>query len=143
MLLHTMTAQRFVLPVRVRYGETDQMGVVHHASFILYLEEARTRFMEDLGQSYAALERSGIGLPVRSLSISYRSAARFGDELAVEVMVEQLNKASVTFGYEIRCGSDERVIATAQVELASAKLSQNELRVCALPDALREALSAP
>jgi len=143
MLWRTMAARRFLLPIRVRYGETDQMGVVHHASFILYLEEARTRLMEEFGQSYAELERSGIGLPVRCLSISYRSAARFGDELAVEVWVERLTKASVTFGYQIRCKSDERIISTAEVELACTKLSQNELRVCALPDALREALSAP
>jgi|ETNmetMinimDraft_18_1059904.scaffolds.fasta_scaffold50260_2 acyl-CoA thioester hydrolase len=135
-----MTAQPYVLPLQVRYGETDQMGVVHHASFILYLEEARTRFMEERGHSYAELERSGIGLPVRSLSISYRSAARFGDELAVEVWVERLKKASVTFGYVVRCSPDERVVVTAEVELACAKLSQEELKVCALPEALCEAL---
>jgi len=137
-----MTAQSFVLPLQVRYGETDQMGVVHHASFILYLEEARTRFMEERGHSYAELERSGIGLPVRSLSVSYRSAARFGDELAVEVWVERLRKASVTFGYMIRCLPEERVVLTAEVELACAKLSQEELTVCPLPEALSEVLRA-
>ena len=137
-----MTAKSFVLPLQVRYGETDQMGVIHHASFILYLEEARTRFMEELGHSYAELERSGIGLPVRSLSVSYRSAARFGDELAVEVWVERLKKASVTFGYLIRCMPEERVVLTAEVELACAKLSQEELTVWPLPNALSEALSA-
>ena len=96
--------------------------------------------MEERGHSYAELERSGIGLPVRSLSISYRSAARFGDELAVEVWVERLKKASVTFGYVVRCSPDERVVVTAEVELACAKLSQEELKVCALPEALCEAL---
>ena len=135
-----MAAEPFVLPIQVRYGETDQMGVVHHASFILYLEEARTRFMESRGHSYAALERSGIGLPVRSLSVSYQSAARFGDELQVEVWVERLRRASVTFGYLIRCTAPERVILTAEVELACAKLSRAELKVCALPEGLAEAL---
>ena len=137
-----MNAQPFVLPLQVRYGETDQMGVVHHASFILYLEEARTRFMEERGHSYAELERSGIGLPVRSLSISYRSAARFGDELAVEVWVERLKKASVTFGYVVRCLPEERIVVTAEVELACARISQEELAMCALPEALCEALRA-
>ena len=135
-----MHPEPFQISLRVRYGETDQMGVVQHASFILYLEEARTRFMEERGHSYAELERSGIGLPVRSLSISYRSAARFGDELAVEVWVEQLRKASVTFGYVVRCLPEERVVVTAEVELACAKLSQEELTVCALPEALSKAL---
>jgi len=137
-----MESPSFVLPVRVRYGETDQMGVVHHASFILYLEEARTRFMEERGESYADLERAGIGLPVRSLSISYRSAARFGDELGVALRVESLTKASVTFGYEIRCKSDERLVATAEVELACATLEKGGMTVSPLPAALREALTA-
>jgi len=137
-----MDSSSYVLPVRVRYGETDQMGVVHHASFILYLEEARTRFMEERGQSYAALEQAGIGLPVRSLSISYRSAARFGEELDVFVRVERLTKASVTFGYEILCNADERVVATAEVELACAKLAPGKLTVSPLPESLREAFSA-
>lgn len=137
-----MDDSSYVLPVRVRYGETDQMGVVHHASFLLYLEEARTRFMEERGQSYAALEKAGIGLPVRSLAISYRSAARFGEELNVVVRVDRLTKASVTFGYEILCNADERVVATAEVELACASLSPEGLTVSPLPKALREALSA-
>jgi len=117
------------------------MGVVHHASFVLYLEEARTRFMEARGHSYAALERSGIGLPVRTLSVSYRSAARFGDQLEVEVWVKHLRKASVTFGYLIRCPAEERVVLTAEVELACAKLSKEELKVCAIPQDLAEALA--
>ena len=71
-----MGKHSFTLPLHVRYGETDQMGVVHHASFISYLEEARTRFMEARGQSYAELERAGVGLPVRSLSICPFSLSR-------------------------------------------------------------------
>ena len=136
-----MGKHSFTLPLHVRYGETDQMGVVHHASFISYLEEARTRFMEDRGQSYAELERAGVGLPVRSLSISYKSAARFGEELEVEVWVESLRRASVTFGYEIRCAAEERLILTAEVELACAELSGEALKVCPLPAALESALS--
>ena len=135
-----MAAESFVLPIQVRYGETDQMGVVHHASFVLYLEEARTRFMEARGHSYADLERSGIGLPVRTLTVSYKSAARFGDELEVEVWVERLKKASVTFGYLIRCPAEERVVLSAEVELACARLSKDGLKVCALPQDLAQAL---
>ena len=76
-----MASNPFNIPLRIRYGETDQMGVVHHASFLGYLEDARTLFMEELGHSYAELESAGIGLPVRSLAISYRSSARFGEQL--------------------------------------------------------------
>jgi acyl-CoA thioester hydrolase len=119
------------------------MGVVHHASFILYLEEARTHFMEERGESYADLERSGIGLPVRSLSISYRSAARFGETLDITTSVAQLKRASVTFGYEIRDSIDQRLIAEAEVELACAQLAKEGMRVCALPQTLLQVLQAP
>ena len=138
-----MASPSSVHQVRVRYGETDQMGVVHHASFILYLEEARTHFMEERGESYAELERSGIGLPVRSLSISYRSAARFGETLDITTSVAQLKRASVTFGYEIRDSIDQRLIAEAEVELACAQLAKEGMRVCALPQTLLQVLQAP
>jgi acyl-CoA thioester hydrolase len=118
------------------------MGVVHHASFLGYLEDARTLFMEELGHSYAELESAGIGLPVRSLSISYRSSARFGEELSAAVWVEALSRASVTFGYEIRCITDDRLVLNAEIELACTKISRNALKVTPLPEALKTALSA-
>ena len=68
---------------RVRYAETDQMGVVHHASYLLYLEDGRTRLMEERGLSYAEIERQGLGLPVRRIELRYREAALYGDELCI------------------------------------------------------------
>jgi acyl-CoA thioester hydrolase len=65
--------------LRVRYGETDQMGVVHHANYLLYMEEARTAFMASVGCSYGGLERDGIGLPVRRTEVRYRASARYED----------------------------------------------------------------
>ena len=137
-----MTPTPFKVSLRIRYGETDQMGVVHHASFLGYLEDARTLFMEELGHSYAELESAGIGLPVRSLTISYRSSARFGEELSAAVWVEALSRASVTFGYEIRCITDDRLVLNAEVELACTKISRSALKVTPLPEALKMALSA-
>ena len=136
-----MASTPFKIPLRIRYGETDQMGVVHHASFLGYLEDARTLFMEELGHSYAELESAGIGLPVRSLSISYRSSARFGEELSAAVWVAALSRASVTFGYEIRCITDDRLVLNAEVALACTKISPSALKVIALPEALKTALS--
>ncbi|MDE0890715.1 MAG: thioesterase family protein [Planctomycetota bacterium] len=137
-----MAPKTFKIPLHIRYGETDQMGVVHHASFLAYLEDARTRFMEALGHSYAELERAGIGLPVRSLSISYRSSARFGEDLNALVWVEKLSRASVTFAYEIRCSTDDRLVVEAEIELACTKISRTALKVTPLPEALKTALSS-
>jgi len=141
-MLCPMVPTPFHTPLRIRYGETDQMGVVHHASFLGYLEDARTLFMQELGHSYAELESAGIGLPVRSLSISYRSSARFGEELNAAVWVAGLSRASVTFGYEIKCTTDDRVVLHAEIELACTKISRDALKVTPLPEALRDALSA-
>src|SRR5580765_3234482 len=66
--------------LRVRYAETDQMGVVHHANYLLYLEESRTRMMAELGCSYAELEQSGWALPVRRTELRFRAPAYYDEE---------------------------------------------------------------
>ena len=88
-------------PLRVRYGETDQMGRVHHANYLLYMEEARTGMMRALGASYASMEREGIGLPVRKTDLRYRAAALYEEELVVETRIDRVGPASVTFTYRI------------------------------------------
>lgn len=132
----------YIHRVRVRYGETDQMGVAHHGSYIAYLEEARTEWMRALGTAYADLERAGVGLPVRSMSLRYRAAAHYEEELEVEIRVARLRPVAVTFGYRIlRRGSGE-VLVEAEVELACVDLSVRPLRPRPLPEGLHEALKA-
>jgi len=129
------------LTLRVRYGETDQMGVVHHANYLAYCEEGRTRMMADLGCSYGSLERDGIALPVRKAELRYRAPARYEDELIVLTRVLALGAASVCFGYEIRREADGQLLVTAQIELACISLTEPR-RVVQLPNELR-ALLAP
>jgi len=126
-------------PFRVRYGETDQMGVVHHANYLAYMEEGRTRMMEDLGCSYAELERAGWGLPVRKTSLRFRAPARFGDHLVVRTRVTRLGGASVTFEYEV-CKQGGGLLAEGSTELACVDLSSPERRPCMLPDRVRTLL---
>src|SRR5262245_39668532 len=83
--------------LRVRYGETDQMGVVYHANYLVYLEDGRTRLMESLGCSYAELERTGWALVVRKAELRYRASARYDEELAIRTAVARVGGASVLF----------------------------------------------
>jgi acyl-CoA thioester hydrolase len=123
--------------LRVRYGETDQMGVVHHANYLLYMEEGRTRMMASLGCSYAELERSGIGLPVRKASLRFRAPARYDDELVVLTRLERVGGASVAFQYEVRSHADA-LLAEGSSELACVDLASPERRPRFLPDEVRE-----
>jgi acyl-CoA thioester hydrolase len=124
----------------VRYGETDQMGVAHHANYLLYMEEARTAYMQALGCPYHELERTGIGLPVRRVELRYRAPARFGDELAVDVWIGRVGAASVRFEYRLRQAGAEAELATGSVELACVDLAPGALAPRVLPDSLRALL---
>ena len=128
--------------VSVRYGETDQMGVVYHANYLLYMEDARTGLMAALGCAYDELERSGIGLAVRKADLRFRSPARYADELVVRATIDRLGGASVSFRYEVERAADGELLATGGTELACLDLGRPERPVCMLPEELR-ALLAP
>ncbi|MBL8861357.1 MAG: acyl-CoA thioesterase [Planctomycetes bacterium] len=129
-----------VLRLRVRYGETDQMGVVHHANYALYVEESRTALMRERGLSYAELERRGIGLPVRRFEARYRSPALYEDELAVTTEVGRVGAASVVFTSEITRPADGARIASLTVELACIDLVNRARGPIPLPAELRALL---
>jgi acyl-CoA thioester hydrolase len=85
----------------VRYAETDAMAVVHHASHIVYFEEARCHYMRVKGANYADLERSGYWLTVVEIHARYISPARYGRQLTVRCWIEELKRRALTFGSEI------------------------------------------
>jgi acyl-CoA thioester hydrolase len=128
--------------VRVRYAETDQMGVVHHGSYVLYLEEARVRMMADDGLSYAALERAGIGLAVRRVELRYRLPAYCEEELVIVTRVERVRAASVLLTYEVRRAANDELIGEASSELACVDLRARPAPPRVLPDELRAAFEA-
>lgn len=124
--------------VQVRYGETDQMGVVYHANYLVYMEEGRTRFMEALGLPYHELERRGFGLVVRKATLRFRTPARYADVLAVRTRIERVGGASIQFAYEIVRPADDAAIAEGTTELACIDFSKPDRPVCLLPDDLRQ-----
>jgi acyl-CoA thioester hydrolase len=128
--------------LRVRYGETDQMGVVHHANYLLYMEEGRTRMMEARGCSYAELERSGWGLVIRKVAMRFRAPARYDEELAVLTSVERVGGASVEFHYRVQRVATGELLLDGTTELACVELESPERKVTLLPDHLRALLES-
>lgn len=87
--------------IRVRYGETDQMGVVYHANYASFLEVARTEWLRKLGITYKNMEENGIMLPVMELNLKYKKSACYDDEITVKTMLKKMPSASIEFEYEI------------------------------------------
>lgn len=95
------------LPIRVRYQETDQMGVVYHTNYINWFEWGRTEWIRELGLSYKELESVGILLPVIDLETKYIRPAFYDDELLIHTKLLQYSSVKVQFAYEIRRKSTE------------------------------------
>lgn len=95
--------------VQVRYAETDQMGVVYHANYLVWFELGRTAFLEALGLSYAELEQEGYLSPVLDIQASYLSPARYGDEVTVTTWLEAYDGLRITYCYQVAAG--ERLLA--------------------------------
>lgn len=85
----------------VRYAETDAMGIVHHASYIVYFEEGRSHYARQRGSDYAGFERSGHYLAVAEVNARYIKPARYGDRLTIRCWIEDMKSRGLTFSYEI------------------------------------------
>lgn len=88
--------------IKVRYQETDQMGVVYHANYLVWFELGRTAFIEALGFTYADLEKSAVLSPVTHVSIDYHQPARYGTDCIVTTWVKAYNGLKTTYAYEIK-----------------------------------------
>lgn len=102
---------------RVRYAETDQMGVVHHSNYVIWCELGRTDYMRELGVDYGALERDGLFLAVAELQLRYGAPARYDDEIRVLTCVERVQSRAVTFAYEVRRAATDERLATGTTRL--------------------------
>jgi len=106
--------------VRVRYAETDQMGVAHHGSYVDWIEEARTEWMRRAGRSYRSMEEEGLFMAVVRLAVRYVSSVRYDDRVRIETKLTKLGKASIDLSYTLYCedGGGERLVAEAETRLA-------------------------
>ena len=112
------------IQIRVRYGETDQMGVVYHGNYALYLEMGRIEWLRKLGISYKAMEENGIMLPVVSLNINYKKSAGYDDVINVKTQLKNKPTAKIEFEYEITNKSGE-VLTTASTVLVFVDMKTN------------------
>jgi acyl-CoA thioester hydrolase len=125
---------------RVRYAETDQMGVVYHTNYLIWCEVGRTDFIRARGMSYAEIERSGVGLAVTDLSARFHGAARYDDLIRVRTTLADVRSRSITFDYVItNADTDERLVS-ARTTLVSIDSSG---RLVAIPAVVRALFETP
>ncbi len=96
----------------VRYAETDAMGIVHHASYIVYFEEGRSNYARQRGSDYASFERTGHYLAVAEVNARYLKSARYGDQIIIRCWIEDMKSRGLTFSYEIINGQTRELLVT-------------------------------
>ncbi len=125
---------RTEIPIEVRYAETDQMGVVHHANYLAWFEIARTRLCEEAGYHYAAIEELGYWLVVTGANIRYRQGARYGQTVTVSCELDWLGTRALQFGYDVRFEGARLASATTE----HVWVDRRSGRYCRIPEVLRE-----
>ena len=126
--------------VRVRYAETDQMGVVYHANYLVWFEIGRTEFCRARGFAYRAMEENDRAfLVVAESYCRYKAPAYYDDELVVRTHVTELRRRSVRFGYEVVRLSDGTIIAEGETGHV---VTDTNGRVISMPEQYRTALAS-
>jgi acyl-CoA thioester hydrolase len=124
-----------VTELRVRYAETDQMGVVYHANYLIWCEIGRTEYIRAVGTPYAQIEREGVRLAVVDVTMRCHAPARYDEVIRVETSLSEVRSRTLTFGYVItRAETGERLVSATTV-LASI---DSRGRVTSLPPAVRQ-----
>jgi acyl-CoA thioester hydrolase len=122
--------------IRVRYAETDNMGVVYYANYFVWFEVARAELLRSLGWSYREMEATGVALPVIEAQCDYRRPARYDDEVEVRAEGRLASPIRMEFQYDVSVKGQEGIVATGRT--AHAALGRDG-RPCRLPDRIREA----
>jgi acyl-CoA thioester hydrolase len=124
--------------VRVRYAETDKMGVVYYANYLVWFEVARADLLRSLGWTYREMELAGVSLPVIEAHCEYQRPARYDDELEIRTAGRVLSPVRMEFTYEVRHAADGRVAASGKTVHAALDPAG---KPCRLPARIREAFA--
>ncbi len=124
--------------LRVRYGETDQMGIVYYGNYADYLEQGRTEWLRTLGFSYKFMEANNIHLPVVNLNIDYKKPALYDDVITITTTLKEIPTVRIEFYYEIH-NQEGKLLITATTTLVFVNSTTNKLRKA--PEYLLEKLS--
>lgn len=112
---------------KVRYYETDKMGITHHSNYIRFMEEARVEWMDSMGWSYQKCEELGMVSPVLAVRCKYRKSTTFDDVISVKVSLKAYNGMRLTVGYEMRKDGD--LVATGETEHCFLDAARRPLRI--------------
>ena len=123
-----------VIEVRVRYAETDQMGVVYHSNYLNFLELGRVEWLRSLGYSYAELEKKGVLLPVVHADLNYRFPARYDELIRVETQVSSIGKSSIEFSSQLY-NENDTLLLEGKVKLVC--LNADTFKPISIPADLR------
>ena len=123
--------------LRVRYSETDQMGVVYHGNYIPYFEIGRVEWLRNKGVSYKKMEESGIGLPIVNMNINYKKSAKYDELLTVHTVFKSQTSVKIEFDCAIYNEAEE-LLTTAQFLLVFVSLKTG--KPTAPPDYILELL---
>lgn len=121
--------KKFSTKARIRYGETDQMGVVYHGNYAQYFELARTEWLRALGVTYKDMELNGINLPVIALNFKFLKPALYDDIITIEVEIKKKPLVKIEFFYTISNEQNE-VLCTGSSTLAFMNAKTNKPMVC-------------
>ena len=121
--------------VRVRYAETDKMGVVYYANYLVWFEVARTDWLRQTGWTYRAMEEDGVGLPVIEAHCDYKTSARYDDEIHVQTTARLLSAVRLAFDYRVVRPADDTLIASGYTIHASVDPTGRPVR---LPHRVKE-----
>ncbi len=125
--------------LRARYAESDQMGVVYHANYLVWCEIGRTDFIREFGVSYADLERRGVVLAVSEATLRYHDSARYDDRIRIETRLAEVRSRAITFDYLITNIDTGARLVSARTTLVSLDASG---RPSALPAEFRAQLQS-
>lgn len=125
--------------LRVRYAETDQMGVVYHANYLVWCELGRTDFIRALGKSYAELEREGVLLAVSDVTMRFHASARYDDPIRVHTRLTSAGSRGLAFAYRVMRADTETLLVSATTALVSIDKTG---RLAAMPRDVRAVLEA-
>lgn len=100
------------MKLRVRFAETDQMGIAHHSAYIVWMEAARVEWLRERGMSYRQLEEEGVSLAVSAIDVQYRVAARFDDEIEIDTRLTEARSRRFRFTYRLRRPADDTPLAS-------------------------------
>lgn len=112
-----------------RYAETDQMGIVHHSNYLIWFEAGRTEFLKKVGISNSKIEAMGILLPLSHMDCSFKSPAKYEDEIIVKTRIRKMTCARVEFDYVVVNGGDGRLLAIGSTSHAWTDKSLKPLNI--------------